>query len=212
MVGGGTLTSDITLNVDATSAATANKVVSRDASGNFSAGVITASLSGTATGANTLLYAGANRSATDAATGSTIVARDASGNFSAGVITATATSARYADIAEKYTTDKEYIPGTVVVIADDTTEAECTASSHFSQPAIGVVSTNPAYLMNADAAGQPIALKGRVPVRVVGAIKKGQTLVAGLDGCAISGIVNPIAIALHTNSQLEEKLVECYIL
>jgi hypothetical protein len=212
MTGGGALTSNITLTVDATSAATASKVVARDTAGSFSANVITASLSGTATGANTLLYASAQRSATDAATASSIVARDSSGNFSANVITATATSARYADLAEKYTTDKEYIPGTVVVIADDSIEAECIASDYISQVAIGVISTNPAYLMNAESEGQPVALKGRVPVRVVGPIRKGQTVVAGINGCATVGNVNPIAVALQTNSSHEEKLVECFII
>jgi hypothetical protein len=51
-----------------------------------------------------------------------------------------------------------------------------------------------------------------VPVRVVGPIRKGQTVVAGINGCATVGNVNPIAVALQTNSSHEEKLVECFII
>src|SRR6056300_2077198 len=54
--------------------------------------------------------------ATSSNTGSTIVFRDGSGDFSAGVITATATQARYADVAENYLADHEYLPGTVISI------------------------------------------------------------------------------------------------
>ena len=50
ITGGGT-SGTVTVNVDATSANTASKVVARDASGNFSAGTITANLTGTASSA-----------------------------------------------------------------------------------------------------------------------------------------------------------------
>ena len=88
----------VTLGSDATDANTASTIVARDASGNFSAGTITATLSGTATQVSNSLTAGTHLSggpfngssavtlttdATDANTASTIVARDASGNFSA---------------------------------------------------------------------------------------------------------------------------------
>lgn len=212
MTGGGALTANVTINVDATTGANPNKVVARDGDGSISANVVTANyLTGISGGAQTLLYNSGYRGATEAATANTIVARDVNANFSANLITATATSARYADLAEMYTTTEEYIPGTVVVIAESD-DAECTASQYFSQLAIGVVSTNPAYLMNANLNGQPIALKGRVPVRVVGSIRKGQTLVAGPNGCAVAGDANKIAIALETNHSHEEKLVECFII
>lgn len=66
--------------------------------------------------------------------------------------------------------------------------------------------------MNRDADGQAIALKGRVPVRVIGPIAKGQTVMASVDGKAIYGQLNPIGIALETNMTFGEKLVECVIL
>jgi hypothetical protein len=114
--------------------------------------------------------------ATNANTGSTIVARDASGNFSAGVITATATQARYADLAEKYTSDQDYEPGTVVELGGD---QEVTQTRRARSTAIaGVVSTDPAYLMNNDLDGISVALIGRVPCKVVGQVRKGDLLIS----------------------------------
>jgi hypothetical protein len=66
--------------------------------------------------------------------------------------------------------------------------------------------------MNKDAEGQAIALKGRVPVRVIGPVLKGQTIMASADGRAIYGQLNPVGIALETNTEFSEKLVECVIL
>jgi hypothetical protein len=146
-----------------------------------------------------------------AATANTIALRDGSGNLTANVFSGTATAARYADLAEKYTTDKEYPVGTVMVVsmAED---AECTQSYIGGQLALGVISEKPAFLMNKDAEGQAIALKGRVPVRIIGPILKGQTIMASADGRAIYGKLNPVGIALETNTEFNEKLVECVIL
>jgi hypothetical protein len=146
-----------------------------------------------------------------AATNSTIAARDSSGNLTANVFNGVATSARYADLAEKYTTDKEYPVGTVMVVSMGG-DSECTASYSPGQIAVGVISEKPAFLMNKDADGQAIALRGRVPVRVIGPITKGQTLIASVDGRAIYGVLNPVGIALETNQEFKEKLVECVIL
>ena len=146
-----------------------------------------------------------------AATNSTIAARDSSGNLTANVFNGVATSARYADLAEKYTTDKEYPVGTVMVVSMGG-DSECTASYSPGQIAVGVISEKPAFLMNKDADGQAIALRGRVPVRVIGPIQKGQTVIASVDGRAIYGVLNPVAIALETSQEFKEKLVECVIL
>ena len=114
--------------------------------------------------------------ATNANTGSTIVARDGSGDFSAGVITATATQARYADLAENYTSDENYEAGTVVELGGT---AEVTQTSRPTSVAIaGIVSTDPAYLMNSDSEGISVALIGRVPCKVTGKINKGDLLVS----------------------------------
>ena len=116
-----------------------------------------------------------NVDATSANTASKVVARDGSGNFSAGTITATATQAQYADLAEKYSADEDYEPGTVVVFGGD---AEVTACEEDADHRVaGVVSTDPAYLMNSDADGVAIALKGRVPCKVTGDIQKGALIV-----------------------------------
>ena len=118
-----------------------------------------------------------------------IVKRDAYGNFSAGRITCIATSAEFADLAEKYTSDADYEPGTVVVFGG---EKEVTIARDYQDTRIaGVVSTNPAYLMNNEADGVAVALQGRVPVKVVGTIRKGDLLVSsGAPGVATVG-VNP---------------------
>jgi hypothetical protein len=95
------------------------------------------------------------------------------------VLNATATSARYADLAERYAADAVYDPGTVLVIGG-TAEVTLT-NGHADTRVVGVVSTNPAYMMNNDAGTNEthpyIALKGRVPCKVVGNINKGDLLV-----------------------------------
>jgi hypothetical protein len=245
-------TGSITLGSTATSTNTASAIVARDGSGNFTAGTITAALTGTASKASnvaggaswqipyqsaadstlfvaagttgqvltattgnapswsTLTYvsgltcsgvglsvnqaSGAvtlTSNATAVNTASTIVARDASGNFAAGVITATATGARYADLAEKYTSDADYEAGTVVRFGG---EAEVTISKiDGDRKVAGVVSTNPAYLMNIDCEGTSVAvaLQGRVPCKVTGQVKKGDMLISAGEGYARADM-NPI--------------------
>jgi len=116
-----------------------------------------------------------NVDATSANTASKVVARDGSGNFSAGTITATATQAQYADLAEIYSADADYEPGTVVVFGGDAEVTACEGDA--DHRVAGVVSTDPAYLMNSDADGVAIALKGRVPCKVTGSIEKGALIV-----------------------------------
>ena len=129
-----------------------------------------------------------------------------------GTLYGKATSAQYADLAEKYTTDKEYEAGTVLVVCEhEGHEAE--QSDGLAQRVLGVVSTNPAFLMNDDAEGQAIALRGRVPVKILGPIRKGQPVISMQNGCGIAGDhVHSFAIALESNSEDGIKLVECVIL
>jgi len=90
----------------------------------------------------------------------------------------TATSAQYADLAEYYSSDAEYEPGTVLKIGG---EAEVTqTTTAFCPDVFGVVSTDPAYLMNSNLGGTrvAVALEGRVPVKVIGQVKKGQRLLS----------------------------------
>ena len=129
-----------------------------------------------------------------------------------GTIFGTATTAQYADLAEKYTTDVEYEAGTVLAVAING-ETEATQTWQSGQRVLGVISTNPAFLMNDDADGQAIALRGRVPVKVVGPIRKGQPLICNQDGKGMYGDTNnSFAIALETNEDANVKLVECVIL
>lgn len=98
---------------------------------------------------------------------------------------AKATSAQYADLAEIYQADAAYAPGTVL---DFGGAYEVTISSQdASRRVAGVVSTQPAHLMNTTATGEhlvPLALAGRVPVSVTGTVEKGDMLVSAGNGVA----------------------------
>jgi hypothetical protein len=132
------------------------------------------------------------------------------GNITAALFEGTATSARYADLAEKYIADQDYPAGTVVCVGGD---AEVTAVED-GDYAIGVVSTNPAYMMNSELEGGTyIALKGRVPVLIAGEVNKGDKIVAGDSGTGTAGVFGDVfAIALETSSESGVKLIECVIL
>ena len=95
-------------------------------------------------------------------------------SFGYGTVYALATSAQYADVAEIYTTDYNYEPGTVLVFGGN---KEVTISTFAQDTRVaGVVSTAPAYLMNDKVEGVAVALLGKVPVKVVGMIQKGDLL------------------------------------
>jgi hypothetical protein len=92
---------------------------------------------------------------------------------------ALATSAQYADLAEKYTADAVYTPGTVLVFGGT---AEVTVNAvEGDRKVAGVVSTNPSYIMNGGLEADhvaTVALTGRVPTFVVGPVRKGDLMVA----------------------------------
>jgi len=124
-------------------------------------------------------------------------------------ITGQASSALYADLAEKYTTDAEYSPGTIVSVGGDEEMTQATSEDDYIA---GVISTQPAFLMNNAIDGQDIALVGRLPVRVVGSVSKGQPVFVANNGCAsANGQGKIVGIALETNSDLGENLVECML-
>ena len=117
--------------------------------------------------------------------GSQIAYMDGTGLIlSTGTFQGTATSAQYADLAERYTSDAIYEPGTVVSFGGDA-EVTMTSDSMDSRIA-GVVSTNPGFLMNDGLEGTnvAVALTGRVPVKVTGTIRKGDMLVSAGEGYA----------------------------
>jgi hypothetical protein len=113
------------------------------------------------------------------------------GNTTAGTITGNWTltsgsrlTATYADLAEYYSADKAYLPGTVLEFGG---EKEVTIAGIETNKLAGVVSTNPSYVMNGDLRTQfPVilALVGRIPVNVIGKVSKGDMLVSAGNGLA----------------------------
>jgi hypothetical protein len=105
----------------------------------------------------------------------------------AGTFEGTATSAQYADLAENYLADQSYEEGTVLVFGGD--KEITTTSTKGNTRVAGVVSTNPAHLMNSNLEGDyvtAIALQGRVPCKVLGRVEKGDMLVtSAISGYAI---------------------------
>jgi hypothetical protein len=120
-------------------------------------------------------------------------------------IFAKATSAQYADLAEMYTADAVYPPGTVLVFGGRQ-EVTVSAVSHDSRAA-GVVSTNPSYLMNSGLTGPTavaVALTGRVPCCVQGPVAKGDLLVNIAAGTAGRLDPNKYAVGSVIGKSLEE--------
>jgi hypothetical protein len=98
----------------------------------------------------------------------------------------TASAAEYSDLAERFEADTAYPAGTVVELGG---AKEITMSrSELSDAVFGVISTKAAYLMNSGAGNNethpPIAMNGRVPVRVIGTVNKGDRLVSAGNGLA----------------------------
>ena len=130
---------------------------------------------------------------------------------------AKATSAQYADLAEMYVTKgmmdgNPYPVGTVMYAPSDILEpANC------GNIPVGTVSENPAFLMNNQLeTAQPIALKGRVPVRVVGPVNSGQPVYVADGGVASANdsgqsFIHMVGIALTSKDTEEEQLVECML-
>ena len=123
-------------------------------------------------------------------TGSIVPAANATANLGSvsnqfNTVFAKATSAQYADLAEMYVADQPIEASTVVAFGGNNEVTTCTVDA--SRRVAGVVSTNPSYLMNSGQAGEyvvPVALQGRVPVRVTGTVQKGDMMVATGDGRA----------------------------
>ena len=147
------------------------------------------------------------------AVANTVARRDGSANITANVFVGTATSARYADLAEKYLTDNDYEVGTVVIVGGEKEVTACKTGFR----AIGVISGNPAYMMNSGLeGGQYVALKGRVPVKVIGRVKKGDRMIASDTGVAVAGTAlhaaDTFAIALESSDDTDIKMIECLVL
>jgi hypothetical protein len=136
-----------------------------------------------------------------------------------GVISGTQINANYADVAERFAADEVYVPGTVVELGGP---AEITRSvEELSEKVFGVISTRAAYLMNSgagtDETHPPIAMTGRVPVRVTGMISKGDRLVSAGNGLARAAqpgeatAFNVIGRALESRTDIGEGTVEAIV-
>ena len=125
-------------------------------------------------------------------------------------IHALATSAQYSDMAERFHADAEYAPGTIVELGG--TEEITICTEELSGKVFGVISTQPAYLMNGGAGTNethpPIAMAGRVPVNVMGFITKGDRLVSAGNGVARSANLDETTAFNVIGRALESKTDE----
>lgn len=144
------------------------------------------------------------------ASGRNITAGNFYGTFN-GSLNGTATRALYADLAEMYLADGNYDTGTLMAIGGD---KEITAATIANFRVLGVVSSNPAHLMNAGLEnGTAVALKGRVPVKVIGKVVKGEPLGASTTkGYAQVSTNNYFALSLENKDTDGEGVVEAVIL
>jgi hypothetical protein len=140
-------------------------------------------------------------------------------NGADGTISGNQINANYADVAERFEADEIYTPGTVVELGGS---AEITqVSADLSENVFGVISTRAAYLMNSqagsDATHPPVAMTGRVPVKVVGQVRKGDRLVSAGNGQARSAqpgeatAFNVIGRALRDKLDSDEGIVEAIV-
>lgn len=142
-------------------------------------------------------------------------------NVYATNLNGTAVSAKYADLAERYESDSAYAYGTIVRLGG-TREITATTIVNDTQ-VLGVISQNPAYIMN-DGAGPdnewlPVAMTGRVPVKVEGTVTKGQRIVTSgtpgvgkaVDDNEIVSLLTVVGRALTSSTDPNIKLVECVV-
>ena len=170
-------------------------------------------------GSGALLLAGGTMSGDILVSGT--VNFGSSGNRVATVYATTfnglATSAQYADLAENFVPDFAYAPGTIVALGG--VEEITAVNEELSDNIFGVVSSSPAYLMNAGQAnGAPVAVAGRVPVRCTGKVNKGDRLVSAGNGIARAAhsseaisAFNVIGRALAAKTTSGEGSVEAFV-
>jgi len=174
-----------TYTITVSGAATTAGTVTTAAQPNItSVGTLTSlSVTGNVSGGN-LITAGLVSLSSIVKTGSNGVGNIGSASNQFNTVFAKATSAQYADLAEMYEADEIYEPGTVVSFGG-IKEITISLISNDSKVA-GVVSSDPAYLMNATQTGTavPVALMGRVHTRVSGSVRKGDLMVSAGDGSA----------------------------
>jgi hypothetical protein len=190
-----------------------NTLVARDSNGDINVNI----MNGTATNSQALNGA----SASTGATAGTIAQRDSNKDLTARKFLGTATAAQFADLAENYLADADYEVGTVLILGGEKEVTQSTAQ--MDSRVIGVVSENPAHLMNSALQGEfiaPVALRGRIPVKVTGPVRKGDILITShvpgtatalTEDSAIPNAVYVIGKSIETNESSEVKLVEVVV-
>jgi hypothetical protein len=180
---------NVTGNITGGNLSLTGNIIGANVTGNITGGnlsltgnIIGANVTGNITGANLI---GTIYTSNIINSGSNGVGNIGSSGTTFNTIFAKATSAQYADLAEMYSADQRYEPGTVVSFGGD---QEVTITIEDADPCVaGVVSTNPSYIMNAGIFCEfptQVALTGRVPCRVVGSVTKGAMMVSAGNGCA----------------------------
>jgi len=184
----GTVSSNVTFVLPSADGTSGQALVT-DASGNLSFAAAGATVSqDNSSNSNFNLYFATTTSGALTAVkyqGTDLLFNPSSGTLVITNVTGTSSSAKYADLAERYTADSEYDPGTVLIFDG---ALEVTVSNQDASPKVaGVVSTDPAYLMNSDLQGPltvALTLTGRVPTKVFGPVHKGDMMVSTVDGRA----------------------------
>ena len=178
-------------------------------------GVTTTALTLDGATANAVIAKTLSINAGDAATGLINGGTNGVGNIGASgagfnTVFAKATTAEYADMAERFHADAEYAPGTIVELGG--VNEITLAVDELSEKVFGVVSTQPAYLMNGSAGSNethpPIAMSGRVPVNVIGFVTKGDRLVSAGNGLARAGNLDELTSFNVIGRALESKADE----
>ena len=159
-----------------------------DASGNlsFAAAGATVSQDNSSNTAFNLYFAATTSGALTAVKydGGTLTFNPSSETLAVTNVTGVSSSAKYADLAEKYAADEDIEAGTVVHFAGEGKLAACDEANHHA--VAGIISTDPAYLMNSDQEGVALAISGRVPCKVTGTIAAGDLMVSAGNGMAMA--------------------------
>jgi predicted secreted protein len=175
----GTVSSNVTFTLPAADGSSGQAMVT-DASGNLSFAAAGATISAdTSTNTDFLLYFAATTSGalTAVKQDSGLLYNPSTGTLTSAAFTGVASSAKYADLAERYTADSNYQSGTVLVFGGNEEVTEST--QRLDKRIAGIVSTDPAYLMNSELENSvAVGLQGRVPCKVIGEIRKGDLMVS----------------------------------
>ena len=182
-----TVASNLIFRLPATDG-TAGQAIVTDASGNLSFAAAGATVSqDNASNSNFNIYFAATTSGALTAVkydGADMLFNPSTSTFTVTNAATLASTAKYADLAENYASDAEIEAGTVVHFSGEGKVAVCDQANHHA--VAGIVSTNPGYLMNSDQEGTSLAIAGRVPTKVTGAVAAGDLMVSAGNGRAMA--------------------------